>query len=40
MPLLNKKRVPATLNISLNPKRQSKEVWYLRSTNEVFKDYE
>ncbi|KAL9537836.1 hypothetical protein MBANPS3_011419 [Mucor bainieri] len=40
MPLLNKKRVPATLNISSNPKRQSKEVWYLRSTNEVFKDYE
>ncbi|KAI8639433.1 hypothetical protein BD408DRAFT_392367 [Parasitella parasitica] len=31
MPLLNKKRVPATLNISLNPKRQSKEVWYLQA---------
>ncbi|KAI7898906.1 ATP-utilizing chromatin assembly and remodelling N-terminal-domain-containing protein [Cokeromyces recurvatus] len=40
MPLLNRKRIPLTPTIPYDPKRKRKEVWYLRSTNEVFTNYE
>jgi hypothetical protein len=40
MPLLNRKRIPPAATIPYEPKRKRKEVWYLRSTNEVFDNYE
>ncbi|KAI9475445.1 MAG: ATP-utilizing chromatin assembly and remodelling N-terminal-domain-containing protein [Benjaminiella poitrasii] len=40
MPLLNRKRISQVLTIPYDPKRKRKEVWYLRSTNEVFTNYE
>ncbi|KAI8977536.1 ATP-utilizing chromatin assembly and remodelling N-terminal-domain-containing protein [Mycotypha africana] len=40
MPLLNRKKIPLSNNISYDPKRKRKEVWYLRFTNEVFTSYE
>lgn len=40
MPLLNKQRVPLAPNIPYDPKRQRKEVWELRFTNELFTSYE
>ncbi|KAG1053790.1 hypothetical protein G6F43_004152 [Rhizopus delemar] len=40
MPLLNRKKVPLAPTIPYESKRKRKEVWYLRSTNEVFDNYE